>query len=216
MKPVEQRPIRSTWFIVVLTAMILACAETQVVPDDPDNTSASLSDSKAVLNQWYEGTVTSYSNYIDTVEFHANVVGNLPPGITWSTNPAKFSGYPTTEGVYSVTVYFRDPAKGTYEHPSLADDMWYTHTFEIEVSRFEQPEYTTTVAVTFENTATWSTNVYVDGASVAYLSPGQSTTVWVRSGTRVFQYNDEDGTLGNESVRTLEAGESYTMTLRIE
>lgn len=214
MKSVEQRPIRSTWFIIVLTAMILACAEDQEYHDDPDNTSASLSDSKAVLNQWYEGSVSSYSNYIDTVEFSANVEGTLPPGISWSNYPAKFSGYPTTEGVYNVTVYFRDPAKGTYAHPNLADDMWYTQTFQIEVSRFDQPEYTTTISIDCTNNTTWTSTFYVDGTARCTLGPGDSLTIYVTSGKRVIRSTGSDGSFGPEEVWSLEAGQSYTWVLK--
>jgi hypothetical protein len=217
MKAPEQRPVRFTWFIVVLTAMILACASTDDNGGgDGENTYATISKTKAVLNEWFSAQVSVYSNYVDTVEYHPTAEGSLPPGVYWDYTTSTFSGTPTQTGIYNVKVLYRDIAKGTSDNPNLADNMWYFFHIEFEVSRFQQPEGSGTCSVTFENTATWGTNVYVDGISVAWLEPGESEVVWVRAGTRVFQYNDEDGSVGNESVRQLTYGESYTMTLKID
>jgi len=215
MKVSELRPVRATWFIILLSVMILACEDGGGGDDyDPDNTYATISSSKAVLNQYYTGKVTVYSNYVETVVYHANVDGILPPGISWNSYSGEFTGTPTQTGRYSVTVYYRDPNKGTYQHPDPTGNMWYTKVFEIEVSRFQQPEYTTTVSVACTNNTTYTITFYVDGSSVATLGPGDSSTVWVTSGKRIFQYGTSDGYISGEEVWSLEPGQTYTYSVK--
>jgi hypothetical protein len=216
MEQPASRPVRSIWFIVLSAAMILACADT---PDygsgsSGENTSLSISKSKAVVNEWYSAKLTVYSTYVETVEFSPNYEGNLPPGISFNSYSGEFSGTPTQTGVYSVKIYYRDPNKGTYAHPNLADNLWYVENVEIEVSRFQQPEYTSTISVTCTNNTTWTSTFYVDGSSVATLGPGDSTTISVRSGKRIVQHTDSDGSMSPEEVWNLEAGKNYEWTLK--
>jgi hypothetical protein len=212
----QYRPLKSTWFIVVLTAMLLACADTPDTPGgsyDPDNTYATISRSKAVLNQWFSAKVSVYSNYVQTVEYHASVDGSLPPGICWD-GYGTFSGTPTQTGLFTMGIWYRDVNKGTYSYPNLADNKWYYKSIELEVSRFEQPEYTTTVNVTCTNNTVHTITFYVDGASVATLGPGDSSTTSVRSGKRIFQYSLPDGGLSGEEVWNLESGQNYTYSVK--
>jgi hypothetical protein len=213
----ELRPVRSTWFIVVLSAMMLACASTpEHGGSTGDTTNAVVSRTKAVVNQSFSSTVTVYSNYVTVVEFSPSLEGTLPPGIYWYPERGEFSGTPTQTGFYSVKMLYRDVAKGHKSHPNLADNMWYYRYIEFEVSRFEQPEVDGTCSVTFENTASWKTRVFVDDVEVATLQPGESRALNIRAGTRALRYDNSDGSLGVEEIRRFEYGSNYTVTLRAQ
>lgn len=207
-------PVRSNVFIVILSIMILGCA----MFDEADggggttwSTNAYISSSKAVVNEWYSGDVTVYSNYVETVEYHSGVDGTIPPGLTWDPYTGVFSGTPTELGIYNVTVYYRDANKGTHAFPNLEDNKWYTTPFEIEVSRFKQPEGGGTGYMTVSNKTEDGIWVYVDGIEKGWVNPNSSKQFPIRAGMRAFTAKDIDGNWSEEAVYEIESGAYYTV-----
>lgn len=137
----ELRPVGSIWYIIVLSAMILACAE----PQDTGTTStgpysyATISREKGMVNKYFSAKVTVNSNYITSLEFEpwydhsGENKGKLPPGVTFNASTGMFEGTPTLAGFYTVEVRYRDKVKGTHDYPDPTSNMWYVTRFELKI-----------------------------------------------------------------------------------
>jgi hypothetical protein len=118
--------------IIVLSILILACAETQESGGDAGPWSnASVTRTKGMVHKYFSAKVNVSSNYIDKVRYNETIEGTLPPGITWNSSRGVFEGTPTLAGFYTVKVYYRDAIKGTHNDPDSANDQWYYYEFEL-------------------------------------------------------------------------------------
>ncbi|MCC7509165.1 MAG: putative Ig domain-containing protein [Planctomycetes bacterium] len=137
----EQKPVGSIWFIVVLSVLILACAETQEVDSGPTApyASASISRQKGMVNKYFSAQVLVHSNYITDLEYEpwydhsGENKGKLPPGITFNTGTGMLEGTPTQAGFYNIKIRYRDRVKRTHDDPDGAKGLWYYTQFEIKI-----------------------------------------------------------------------------------
>ncbi|MBK8207976.1 MAG: putative Ig domain-containing protein [Planctomycetes bacterium] len=137
----EQKPVGSIWFIVVLSVLILACAETQETDSGPPvvTASATISREKGMVGKYFSAKVTVHSNYITDLEYEpwydhsGENKGKLPPGITFNTSTGMFEGTPTQAGFYTITVHYRDRSKGTHDDPDKSKNLYYYTRFELKI-----------------------------------------------------------------------------------
>jgi hypothetical protein len=122
---------------IAIPALLLAACEFEGVREDPVWTAnITVSRERGMVNKYFSAQVSTYSNYVKTVEYM--ITGTLPPGISFDASTGMLQGTPTQAGFYTIKIWARDRDRGTHDDPDKTGNRWYTR--QIELKMFDKLE----------------------------------------------------------------------------